>query len=470
MRYFPAFMDLKDRSCLVVGGGSLAARKVRLLLDAGAAVTVVSPRLGRILEARRAEGQVAWTARGFVAGDLAGRVLAVSATGRPEVDERVAEAAGRGGIPVNVVDRSDLCSFVFPAIVDRDPLVIGISSGGASPVLARRVRERLESLLPAGLGRLARFAEAFRGAVAANFQDFGQRRRFWEDFFDGPVAGLVQRGDERRAREEMITLVNGGGAGQGPGTVHIVGAGPGDPDLLTLRALRTLQRADVILYDRLVALDILELARRDVELVPVGKAKGHHSRSQAEINALLLQYARAGQDVVRLKGGDPFIFGRGGEEQAFLEARGVAVKVVPGITAAAGCAASAGIPLTHRAAAQAVTFLTGHGSTGEPDLDWAGLARGGQTLAIYMGLTTAGTISRRLIEHGLDPATPVAVIENGTRPEEKRAIGRLANLEDLLIAHEIRGPALIIVGEVVRLAGRETTLPEAETALRSVAV
>ncbi len=468
MRYFPAFMDLKGRSCLVVGGGALAARKVRPLLAAGAAVTVVAPRLGADLEARRAASEIAWTARGFVDGDLSGRALAISATGSAAVDERVAEAARRAGVPVNVVDRSELCSFVFPAIVDRDPLVVAISSGGASPVLARRLRERLEALLPAGLGRLARFAESFRGAVAANIRDFAQRRRFWEDFFDGPIAGLVQGGEEGRAREAMISLVNRGGA-TAAGRVQLVGAGPGDPDLLTLKALRALQRADVILYDRLVAPAILDLARRDAELVPVGKAKGHHSKTQDEINALLLRHAQAGHDVVRLKGGDPFIFGRGGEEQAYLAARGIAVEVVPGITAAAGCAAAAGIPLTHREAAHAVTFVTGHGSAGEPELDWAGLASAGQTLAIYMGLSTAGVISRRLIEHGLEPGTPVAVIENGTRPEEKRAFGRLGDLEALLRDRAIEGPALIVVGEVVRLAGQGQVQPET-AALRAVAV
>ncbi len=459
MRYFPAFLDLAGRGVLLVGGGEAAARKLRLLLKAGAEVTVVAPRAGAEIEALAAGGEVKLVRRGFVAGDVTGRSIVQAATGLDRVDSRVAEAARLAGLPVNVVDRPDLSSFIMPAIVDRDPLVIGISSGGAAPVLARRLREKIEALLPAGLGRLARFAEAFRGAVEANLPGFAERRRFWERFFDGPLAEKVLAGDERTARERMLTLINGApasrGAGQSrsrPGTVHIVGAGPGDPDLLTFKALRLLQRAEVVIYDKLVGPEIIDYARRDAERIYVGKSKANHAKTQDQINALLLRHAGAGKQVVRLKGGDPFVFGRGGEEQAYLKAHGIEVEVVPGITAATGCAAAAGIPLTFRGEAQAVTFLTGHARDGEPDLDWAHLVKLRQTLAIYMGVSTAGVISRRLIEHGLDPATPVAVIENGTLPSQKVATGSLAGLEALLAANGIVGPALIVVGDVVRLA------------------
>jgi uroporphyrin-III C-methyltransferase/precorrin-2 dehydrogenase/sirohydrochlorin ferrochelatase len=484
VRYFPAFLDLDGQRALVVGGGETAARKLRLLRRAGARVTVVAPRVVSEIETLAAAGAAAdgvdWLPRGFVAGDVAGRRLVHAATGIEAVDERVAEAAQAAGVPVNVVDRPELCSFIMPAIVDRDPVVIGISSGGAAPVLARRLRARLEALLPAGLGRLASFAGAFRGAVEAKIPDFASRRRFWERFFDGPIAETVLRGEVCSARERMLALINGGvtsraaaaaGAARGatPGVVQIVGAGPGDPDLLSLRALRLLQDADVVVYDKLVGPEIVDFARRDAERVYVGKSKGHHTKSQEEINAILLHHARAGRRVVRLKGGDPFVFGRGGEEQAYLKAHGIEVEVVPGITAAAGCAAAAGIPLTFRGEAQAVTFLTGHAKDGEPDLDWAGLVSGRQTLAIYMGVSTAGATAARLIEHGLDPATPVAVIENGTLPNQKVATGSLAGLETLLRAQGIKGPALIIVGEVVRLAEEGSQLAPLPAPLRALA-
>ena len=459
MRYFPAFLDLKGRAVLLVGGGEAAARKLRLLLKAGAEVTVVAPRAGAEIEGLAASGKIKLVRRGFVAGDVTGRSMVQAATGLDAVDSRVAEAAALASLPVNVVDRPELSSFIMPAIVERDPLVIGISSGGAAPVLARRLREQIEALLPAGLGRLARFAETFRGAVEANLPGFAERRRFWERFFDGPLAEKILAGEERTARERMLALINGGSASRaagrrqsGAGTVQIVGAGPGDPDLLTFKALRLLQRADVVVYDKLVGPEIIDYARRDAERIYVGKAKANHAKTQDQINALLLRHARAGKQVVRLKGGDPFVFGRGGEEQAYLRAHGIEVEVVPGITAATGCAAAAGIPLTYRGEAQAVTFLTGHAHDGEPDLDWAHLVKLRQTLAIYMGVSTAGVIARRLIEHGLDPATPVAVIENGTLPSQKVARGGLSGLEALLGANGIVGPALIVVGDVVSLA------------------
>ncbi|MEQ8356414.1 MAG: siroheme synthase CysG [Kiloniellaceae bacterium] len=451
MRYFPAFHDLTLRPSLIVGGGEMAMRKLRLLLKAGAAVTVVAPSAtAEVVDTARRK-EISWLQRDFSAGDIEGCGLVISATGLLSVDEAVAAAAQAAGVPVNVVDRPELSSFITPAIIDRDPLVIGISSGGSSPVLARQIRERLESLLPANLGRLARFAGAFRDAVAAQVHDGSRRRRFWERFFSGPIADKVLAGDEIGAREAMLGLVNGRAARvQEAGSVAIVGAGPGDPDLLTFKALRRLQEADVVLYDKLVGPEIVDYARRDAERIYVGKAKADHTKTQDEINALMAEHALAGRRVVRLKGGDPFIFGRGGEEMGYLRARGVAVEVVPGVTAAAGCAAAAGIPLTLRGTALAVTFLTGHARDGAPDLDWASLAGNKQTLAVYMGVSTAGTVAERLIAHGLSAGTPVAVIENGTRPEQRVVTGRLEELASRLQTAGIDGPALIIIGEVAR--------------------
>ena len=459
MRYFPAFFDLNGRRVLIVGGGESAARKLRLLRKAKAWVTVVAPEAAREIADLAEAGEIAWIARAFEAGDVLGQDLVVGATGLSPVDEDVAKAARTAGRPVNVVDRPDLSSFITPAIVDRDPIVIGISSGGSAPVLARRIRARIESLLPAGIGRLADFAESFRGAVAATVAPAG-RKRFWERFFDGPVAEAVLKGDERGARERMLALVNSPAAREREaGIVHIVGAGPGDPDLLTFRAMRLIQDADVIFYDKLVGPEIVDYARRDAERVYVGKTKGNHSKSQDDINALMAEAAAAGRRVVRLKGGDPFVFGRGGEEADYLRGLGHAVEVVPGITAATGCAAAADIPLTFRGVAQAVTFVTGHAADGEPDLDWAALSDPRQTLVIYMGVSTAGTIAARLIEHGVEPARPVAVIENGTRADQKVVKGSLGALEALVQRNAIAGPAVIVVGDVVKLAGGDA-LPQ----------
>jgi len=451
MNYLPIFLDLRGKPVLVAGGDAAALRKVRLLRAAGANVAVVAPRLCRGLAELAGRGEIAHRARGFVAGDLAGCAAAIAASGRADVDARVAEAAQARNLPVNVVDRPELCSFIVPAIVDRDPLIVAVSSGGAAPVLARRVRARIEALLPARLGCLVRFAESFRTSLRASMPEAAARLRFWECFFDGPVAAALLAGRESEARERMLALVNRPETVRdGAGRVAIVGAGPGDPDLLTLRALRLLQEADVLVYDRLVAPEILDYARRDAERIYVGKAKGSHARSQVEINALLVKAARDGRCVVRLKGGDPFVFGRGGEELEHLARHAIPVEVVPGITAATGCAAASGIPLTHRAHAAAVTFVTGHGRNGEPEIDWAALAQSRQTLVVYMGVSVAGLIAARLIDNGLPAGTPVAVVENGTRADQKTVAGTLRELEELIAEHGIVGPAVIIIGEVVR--------------------
>ena len=472
MEAFPLFMKLAGRPCLVVGGGAAAARKAELLLRAGARVTIAAPALPPELAEARAAGRLRHE-RGRVGPSLVrGQTLVIVATDDVALDRRVAETARAAGVPVNVVDRPAFSTFITGALVDRSPVLVAISTGGTAPVLAREVRLAIERLLPPALGRLARFAERFRTAVKAAVPDAVRRRRFWEGFFKGPVAAVVLKGDEKAARVAMLGLVNRGEAGRPTlGIVSLVGAGPGDPELLTLRALRLLGEADVIVYDRLVGPGILERARRDAERIDVGKRKGCHGKSQDEINALLAALAQAGKRVVRLKGGDPFVFGRGGEELEFLRARGVRVEVVPGISAALGCAAAAQIPLTHRALAGAVTFVSGHSSAGEIEPDWASLARRRETLVIYMGVSAAERIARALIAHGLPPATPAAIVENGTRPNQRTLVGTLAELGGLVAAHDVTGPALIVIGEVVRLAEVERIAgrPAAATALLDLA-
>lgn len=451
MRYLPICLDLSDRRALVVGGSDALARKARLLADVGATITVVAASPGRDMAALAADGLVRIEARNVTAADVDGAALVIVDTGDRAIDASVSAAARAAGVPVNVIDSPALSTFIMPAIVDRDPITVAISSAGTSPVLARQIRARIEAMLPANLGALARFAYRFRGAVAAVRQQGRVRRRFWERFFNGPIAALVLAGDERRAHEQMLAAINRPDGESEPGRVTIVGAGPGDPELLTMKAARALQEADLIVYDRLVGPGVLDHARRDADRIYVGKARGSHARSQAEINDLLVEKARAGLHVVRLKGGDPFIFGRGGEEQAHLQANGIPVETIPGITAAVGCAAAARIPLTHREAAQAVTFVTGHAQDGEPDLEWASLARGNRTVVVYMGASVAGRIAGRLLAAGADPATPTAVIVNGTLADQRVLSGTLGNLNDLANAAGA-GPLLFIIGDVVRYA------------------
>jgi uroporphyrin-III C-methyltransferase/precorrin-2 dehydrogenase/sirohydrochlorin ferrochelatase len=453
VRYFPLFVDLAGRTGVVVGGTPAAAAKARLLSEAGARTHLVCLEAATEVLALARTGGVSWERRAFTPGDLQDAAVVIAATGNGALDAAVSEAARARNIPVNVVDNPDLSTFAMPAIVDRDPVTIAISTAGAAPVLARRLRQCIEALVPAEIGRLARFAESFRPAVRAVIADGDGRRRFWERLLAGPIAAAVLAGDERWARERMLAAVNRRELSEtGGGIVHLVGAGPGDPELLTLKALRLLQEADVIIYDRLVAPGILAYARREARRIDAGKANGDGGRGQERINRILLAEARAGRRVVRLKGGDPLVFGRGGEEKQFLLRHGVRVEVVAGVTAAIGCAAAAGLPLTHRDHASALTFVTGHGKDGEPAVDWAALARAGHTIAVYMGGTAAGRIARRLIDGGLDPATAVAVIENGTRPGQRVSTGTLTELPGLAAASGGSGPVLLVIGEVVRQA------------------
>ncbi len=451
MQTFPAFHNLAGRKVVILGGGEAAARKARLAAAAGARIVFAAREFAPSLRAEwggRAEliaGRVG--AACFADASLA--FIAVEDDAEAAALARLARAAG---VPANAVDRPELSDFLTASIVDRGDIVVAISTGGAAPVLGRRLREKIEALLPARMSALAVFARAFRSAVASRIApEF--RRTFWENFFDGPLAARVLAGDVAGAREATIEAINRPQTGRETGVVHIVGAGPGAPELLTLKALRLLQSADVIFYDRLVGDGVLALARRDALRLYVGKAKANHAVPQAEIEQQLISLAREGKIVVRLKGGDPFVFGRGGEELDAVKAAGIPVFVTPGITAATGCAAAASMPLTHRDLSQAVTFVTGHAKDdGEPDLDWRALAALGHTLVVYMGVGKADAIAARLIEHGRPASTPVAVIEKGTTPDEKILKGRLADLGALIRAGGVEGPALLVVGEVAAKA------------------
>lgn len=445
--YFPVFLRLRDQPVLLLGGGEVAARKLRLLLRAGAAVQIVARELNDEVRAAVESGAAQHLAREF-SGALIGRQrLAVVASDDAALNAVVAAAAQQANIPVNVVDNVELSSFITPAIIDRHPMLVAISSGGAAPVLARRLRERVEAMLPSGYGRLAAFMHRQRARVKAH--EDASPRRIWERFIDGSGAEAALRGDVTAAEHKLDALL----ADAAPrGEVYLVGAGPGDPDLLTFRALRLMQQCDVVLYDRLVSADIMELVRRDAERLYVGKARSAHAVPQDEINAELVRHAQAGKRVLRLKGGDPFIFGRGGEEIETLMENDIAFQVVPGITAASGCAAYAGIPLTHRDYAQSCVFVTGHArKDGELELHWDQLARRGQTVVFYMGLQTLTQICTALCEHGLPADWPAALIESGTSPQQRVLTGTLTNLAQRVSDADVKGPSLLIVGEVVKL-------------------
>ncbi|MBO9354996.1 uroporphyrinogen-III C-methyltransferase [Bordetella petrii] len=452
MKLFPLFADLRGRRVLVVGGGEIAARKVQLLLEASADVHVGAPELIPELAQLAERGRIRAQQGEFRPEWLDGAWLVVAATDNRAVNAAVSQAAQTRHIFSNVVDDAELSSFQVPSIVDRSPLIVAISSSGVAPVLARRLRERVESLFDHSLGALAALAARYRPRIRERRPDLKQRRAFYDWLLDGPVAALLRQQQPDEA-ERVLDAELRAPQDAGRGSVVLVGAGPGDPGLLTLKALRALNEADVILYDRLVSPPVLALARRDAERVAVGKRPGEdHDATQARIHALLVEHARAGRRVVRLKGGDAFIFGRGGEELEYLRAHQVRYEVVPGITAALACAAYAGIPLTHREHAQSVTLVTAHCRADEDALDWAGLARAHQTLAFYMGVGQLETLSARLIGHGRSGATPFALVENGSRPEQRVVSGQLADLARVARHHDVRAPALLIVGEVAGLA------------------
>ncbi|MDH3979335.1 MAG: siroheme synthase CysG [Gammaproteobacteria bacterium] len=452
MDYFPVFLKVKGRPCLVVGGGKVAARKVLSLLRAGGQVAVVAPQVCDELQAQAGSDAVTLVGREFSAADIEGKVLAIAATDDAAVNRSVYELASRQGIPVNVVDNPELCSFIVPSIVDRSPVQVAVSTGGASPVLARLLRARLESFIPAAYGRLAQLVDDYRQNVKQHFSDVDQRRYFWESILQGRVAELLFAGQEELARNALQEAIDDAGENyETSGEVYLVGAGPGDPDLITFRALRLMQQADVVVYDRLVSQPILDMVRRDADMIYAGKARDKHTLSQESINQLLVRLAKEGRRVLRLKGGDPFIFGRGGEEIETLAQEGIPFQVVPGITAASGCASYAGIPLTHRDYAQSCTFVTGHLKDGSVDLDWGKLAKPAQTIVFYMGMHSIPVISKQLIAHGLSADTPVALVQQGTTPNQRVYIETLDSLPTLGDRHAVKPPTIIIVGEVVSL-------------------
>ncbi|SDC97323.1 uroporphyrinogen-III C-methyltransferase /precorrin-2 dehydrogenase [Pseudomonas guariconensis] len=450
MDYLPLFHKLQGGRVLVVGGGEIALRKARLLADAGAALRVVAPEVDGQLAALAREGGGEVLVRGYQPGDLDGCRLVIAATDDSVLNAQVSADAQARSLPVNVVDAPALCTVIFPAIVNRSPLVVAVSSGGDAPVLARLIRARLEAWIPAAYGELAGLAARFRDKVKALYPDVNQRRGFWEDVFQGPIAERQLAGQGSEAERLLQAKVDGAPVQQG-GEVYLVGAGPGDPDLLTFRALRLMQQADVVLYDRLVAPAIIEMCRRDAERIYVGKRRADHAVPQEQINRLLVDLARQGKRVLRLKGGDPFIFGRGGEEIEELAEEGIPFQVVPGITAASGCSAYGGIPLTHRDYAQSVRFVTGHLKDGTSNLPWDDLVAPAQTLVFYMGLVGLPTICAELIRHGRAASTPAALVQQGTTRNQRVFTGTLADLPALVARHEVHAPTLVIVGEVVRL-------------------
>ncbi|MEZ5524075.1 MAG: siroheme synthase CysG [Pseudomonadales bacterium] len=455
MDFLPIFYDLKGQRCLVVGGGDVALRKADLLVRAGALLRVVSPELCDELDELIRQSGGEYICSIYSPDYLSDVALVIAATDDPAVNVSVSEHAKQQGLPINVVDHPDLSSFIFPAVIDRSPVVVAVSSGGQSPVLARLLRGKLESMIPASYGRLARLVGSFREQVKERFGTINERRGFWEFVLQGPVAEMVFAGKEDKAEELLESaLAAADGEQSGVGEVYLVGGGPGDPDLLTFKALRLMQQADVVVYDRLVSPQVMDLCRRDADRVYVGKARKNHALPQEEINHLLVKLAKEGKRVLRLKGGDPFIFGRGGEEIDQLMAQDIPFQVVPGITSASGCAAYAGIPLTHRDYAQSVRFVTGHLKDDSCDLPWHELVHDHQTLVIYMGLISLVQICERLIEHGMAADMPIAVIEKGTQPDQRVISGTLESIAERVAQAEVNPPALIIVGKVVTLRER----------------
>ena len=454
MDYFPLFLDLKQKPCLVVGGGEIALRKAQSLLRAQAIVNVVAPTIDQALSDLVGQHKGQLSQRPFADSDVIGNTFIIAATDDIVVNKQVAAAAKQHNILVNVVDNPELCSAIVPAIVDRNPIIIAVSSGGNAPILVRQLRAKLEAWIPAAYGSLAQLAGSLRNKVKSKFSTPQARRQFWENMLDGLPGEKALSGDLTGAEQLIVQQLKNHADEFARGEVYLVGAGPGDPDLLTFKALRLMQRADVVLYDRLVSQGILDLVRRDAKKIYVGKRRSDHSVKQPDINQLLVKHAKQGRRVLRLKGGDPFIFGRGGEEIETLADEGVPFQVVPGITAASGCASYAGIPLTHRDHAQSVRFITGHLQSDESNLYFPELLDPKQTLVFYMGLVGLPLICQKLIEHGRDPNTPAALVEKGTTPEQRVFTGTISTLPKLIQQHDVHAPTLLIIGNVVTLEAK----------------
>ncbi len=454
MDHLPIFLNVKDQRALVVGDGTLAARKADLLIRAGCDLTVIAPAPNQDLLRLLSEDKVTHKTDGLIAADLDGCIVAYGASADTRVNQELYHLASAAGVLVNIADNPDYCDFIMPAIVDRSPLVVAIGSGGTSPLLVRSLKARLETIIPAAYGRLAEFAGSYREKVKEAISNMSRRRRFWETMVEGAVAEHIFSGQEEQAATLMDSLLReaaSAGSSTPNGEVYLVGTGPGDPDLLTFRALRLMQQADVVLYDRLIGDGILNLVRRDARRIYVGKKKNNHSVAQQDISEMLVRLAQEGKRVLRLKGGDPFVFGRGGEEIATLADNDVAFQVIPGVTAANGCSTYAGIPLTHRDHAQGYTVITGHEKNGELNIDFKNLLQPRQTTVIYMGLSSLRSIVDGLLLHGADATIPAAIIENGTNENQRVVVGTLANLREKAALAQIQSPALIIIGSVVGL-------------------
>jgi uroporphyrin-III C-methyltransferase/precorrin-2 dehydrogenase/sirohydrochlorin ferrochelatase len=454
MDHLPIFLNVKGKRTLIVGKGVSAARKADLLLRAGSDLTIVTPELGEELSQLAETYSFKHQATGVTAADLDGCMIVFGCDEDDSLNQELRKLAHEAGIPVNVSDKTEDCDFIMPALVDRTPLLIAISSGGTSPLLVRMLKARFETTIPAAYGKLAEFAGSYRDRIKKLIPNMTRRRRFWEAMVSGPVAEHLFSNQIEQAESRMESNLEEAarkGDQPPPGEVYLVGTGPGDPDLLTFRALRLMQQADVVLYDRLIGEGILNLVRRDARRIYVGKLKNNHTVPQEEISEMLIDLANKGKRVLRLKGGDPFVFGRGGEEIEALSENGIAFQVVPGVTAANGCAAYAGIPLTHRDHAQACVFVTGHEKDGKLNLNWDALIQARQTVVLYMGLTSLEAITGGFINHGADPQTPAAVVENGTRAGQRVITGTLDSLLDKTSRAQVKSPALIIVGGVVTL-------------------
>ncbi|GAA0398777.1 siroheme synthase CysG [Cocleimonas flava] len=450
MKHFPIFINVKDRHCLVVGGGPVASRKVDSLLKSEAIVTVISPDIHNDLQQNADSKRITILRRPYEHTDIVRAFLVVAATNDINVNQEIAKAANDANILVNVANDPDAGSFLFPSVLDRSPVTVAISTGGASPVLARQLRMKLETMIPSACGRLAAITEEYREKVKQVFPIQQQRKEFWESALKGTFSELVYAGQDDAARTLLDEqLAEGKSSAQGE--VYLVGAGPGDPDLLTFKAARLMQQADVMVYDRLVSKAILDMANKDAERLYVGKEKENHAVPQDKINDLLVDLAKQGKRVLRLKGGDPFIFGRGGEEIEKLAENNIPFQVVPAVTAASGCSAYAGIPLTHRDYAQSVTFATGHLKDGTINLNWEQLTQKNHTIVFYMGLTGIKVISEQLQAHGMSGDMPAALVEQGTTMNQRVHIGTVDTLPQLVKDSGVRAPTLTIIGEVVKL-------------------
>ena len=453
MKFLPIFLDLADKKCVVVGGGEVAQRKAKLLLRASAKVNIISVEFTQSLR-ELSDSHCTLIEQAFTPSHLAGAALIVAATDSATTNKEVAKIATELNIPVNVVDMPELCSCIMPALIDRSPVVIAVSTGGNSPVLTRKIKELVEVALPNNVGLLSQLMGSWRNKVKKKYASFGSRLNFWEQILESEVPDLVFKNRYEEAEKRIGEYLEKNNVTRGQGEVYLVGAGPGDPDLLTLRALRLMYQADIVLYDRLVSKEILEKVRPDSELISVGKSGTRHTVEQGKINDMLISFSKEGKKVLRLKGGDPFIFGRGGEEIEELAKEGIPFQIVPGITAASGCGSYAGIPLTHRDCAQSVRFLAGHMKDGKLKLDWKNLVSSQETLVFYMGLLSINTICEKLIKHGMDSSTPIAAIEHGTTRNQRVIVSKLREISSVLDKGDFESPTLLIIGDVVTLRER----------------